>query len=164
MSNETRHYFGAYFEIKTERIERISLYLGCKNGHRDYSKGNAFCPKCGEKTGSHKEVSMVYPTCIVDHLLGEEYEDILAVITPYSLFGSGTILAISNSIECNSEWLSLDRWGGEIATKPFPTQEEIERMKAELETSYAEIVGALRRSSAVQSVIVKAGYVIDEEY
>jgi hypothetical protein len=163
MGNYRSHYFGAYLEIKvTKAMEIIPDGLICPNGHVGHA---SYCGECGMKFQKHAP-KRVYPTLIVDHLLGEEWEDVLGNITPQKVRGNGIILAIGNSNQGGGEWLYISQYPGENdpVLKEFPTQEEISKMVNELETNYNDIIVALRKSPFVKSVTVKAGYVLDEEY
>lgn len=163
MSNSVSYYFGAYLEIKVKKVERTYQYKGCENGHRDKAAQGSFCSECGSPVGYRKDTVMVYPTFIVDHLIGDEYENVLRVITPQGLYGKGVILARGN--KCNSGvWLVLDRYDFDVETKPFPAGDEIVEMKSLFLMRYIDIFNALRQSENVVSVEVKAGYVLNAEY
>lgn len=158
MSNETSHYFGAYLEIKVSKTLGVQpLSLICPNGH---GLQNTYCRECGEKS-QQQPTRMEYPTWIVDHLLDEEWEDILSVITPYELSGTGTILAKANFGGPGGEWLHITSGQNHFpSTKPFPTVDEVNAMAKELATNYSAVIEALKRSESVISMTVKTGYVM----
>jgi len=163
MGNYTNHYFGAYLEIKVSKsLEVRPASLICPSGH---GLQGAYCQECGAKS-QQQPTRMEYPTLIVDHLLGEEWEDVLAETTPKQLSGTGIILAVGNLREPSGEWLYLSQWPekNDPYIKDFPTPIEISGMMRDFAESYADIIAALKEVSTVQDVVIKAGYVLDQEY
>lgn len=162
MSNLTCYYFGAYLKIKVEKIKKKNRFLGCKNGHRERGP---HCALCGLVVGEQSEIVSVYPTLIYDHLLDDEkWVDVLKVITPPELCGTGAIIAVGNLNESNSEWLYLDGYYHEVQIKDFPSPDDIAAMIAGQRTNYADIITELRKSRNVIRVEEKAGYVLNQEY
>lgn len=165
MGNDTSHYFGAYLEIKTTKVEMSVWFKGCKNNCDNRGHG-PYCSTCGNpiETGYRSEFG--YPHYIVGSIVDEKWEDVLAVITPPSLFKTGVILAKSNfPIIKGEDWLHIDcSYGWEDETKVFPTQDEIEAMKNALLIGASDIIKALNDSPYVISVEAKAGYVLNTEY
>lgn len=157
MSNEISNHFGAYLEIVVNKMERTITYLGCNNNHKD-QYFNKFCSKCGQVIIEMSKTMSVYPTMVCDDLLDEKWEDVLGVITPQNLYGKGTIIAVANLEAPGGEWLIED------SVLDFPTEKDIEKMKTELLTNYADIIKALQQSNNVSEVSVKTGYVLIEEY
>lgn len=165
MANYTYHYFGAYLEIKVSKVKQTRHFQGCDNGHEVYWT-QKFCPECGNPIGEQTKVLNVFPSLIVDHLLDEEWEDVLAEITPEKLFGTGVILAIGNLDKPSGTWLYLSQWpeDNDPYEKHFPAPVEVAKMKRELTENYVDVITALREVEAVQDITIKAGYVINQEY
>lgn len=162
MSNRTYYYFGAYLEIDVLEVTFQRKFQGCSNGHKSYNN-NKYCAECGSRIGVQSEIVTEFPTWI-ESLIGDKWEDVLSVITPPTMFQTGTIIAAGNAVP-GGKWLYLDQWGDEkIQIKEFPTGDEIANMKAEFETNYADIIDALKKCKDVISVKIKAGYVLDQEY
>ena len=162
MGYETCYYFGAYIEIKVKEIEREERFLRCRNGH---SASALYCPQCFESVEEQVEIIKEYPTDICDELLDYEWEDILNVVTPKQLHGTGIIIAIGNYIDKpRGEYLYLDSEMSQVEMKEFPTKSEIDGMIQELSFHYQDIIRALKKSSNVHEVNIKAGYVLDGEY
>lgn len=163
MGNYTDHYFGAYLEIKVSKSLRVRpASLICPNGH---GLQDNYCRECGAKS-QQQPTRMEYPTHIVNDLLGEDWEDVLAVITPEKLYGTGVILAVGNSDKPRGEWLYLSQWpeDNDPYVKDFPTAVEVSEMMYEIAENYADMIAALKESPSVEDVTIKAGYVVDQEY
>lgn len=161
MGNTTDHYFGAYLEIKTKMATNQKTVYRCKNSH-DGQRG-AFCSRCGRPIKELIAEESFYPSQL-HWLIDEEWEDVLVEVTPPSISDSDVILARSNLREASGTWLYLEnRWGVE-QIKDFPSNNEIEEMKASLAATHADVIQALRESPNVVSVTIKAGYVLDTEY
>jgi hypothetical protein len=159
------HYFGAYLEIKVKKVEREHRVRACKNGHLEHGRQGNFCIECGEPIEVQTHLEKRFPKHPND-FLSEQWEDHLAVITPPSLFDFGTIIAIPNkgsSVQAPTKWLHLSH-NSNIGFARFPTPEEISAMVENLMTGYAGIIAALEASEVVESVVVRAGYVLDTEY
>lgn len=155
----TSHYFGAYLKIEvSQTLEHQSENRLCPNGH---GLQDAYCRECGERSQQPPPV-MKYPTSICDDLLGDEWEDVLSVITPADLFQTGDILAKS----VYGQWLIVhdDEYDFEVTTKPFPTVVEVKALELELTIKCEDIIQALRRSEHVINVSVEVGYVLVQEY
>ncbi len=163
MANDTYHYFGAYLEIKVRPFTVMRTYNECVHGHR---RETPYCNECGTPVKPIEKTEQVIPTMIVDHLLGDEFEDVLHEVTPPNLYQTGVILAVGNMGGKCGQWLYLSRWHeeNECQTKLFPTTEQIAEMVNELSSNYSEIIQALRESPHVETVAIKAGYVLDAEY
>jgi hypothetical protein len=140
MSNTTRHYFGAYLEIETQEGE--------------------FCPHCGHKITGQASKDANRPATVYA-LLGNDDDEQLASITPPSLWGK-KIIAIANRAEAGT-WLVADQ-DCEVEVLDFPTDAEVDSLKAALADTVASTITILRLHPAVLSVTVKAGYVLDTEY
>ena len=158
MSNETRHYFGAYLEIDTAAIEMQEMRALCPQGHPIVN--GPFCSQCGGKLTMQAVKIVKHPTELHQLLAGDDEQ--LTSITPPSLYGK-KIIAIANTTSAG-HWLIVDRFSGDNEVLDFPTEAEIANLKAALETTYADVIATLRQHPAVLSVTVKAGYVLDTEY
>jgi len=162
MSNNISHYFGAYLEIRVNKAQREKKILSCPNGHS--YKNFPFCPECGMKISEKVVTYDEYPTNIVDDILDDDWEDILSVITPPSLYGTGVILARGNSTD-DQEWLDIyEGQYPEEEIKDFPSQDEIVGMIGKILDDYWNIIAELEKSSLVENISVQAGYVLNAEY
>ena len=158
--NNINRYFGAYLEVRVNKVEYEDSYLACENGHR--VGGGSFCIQCGSPITKHLGTVSEYPTDIYG-LIGEEWLDVLAIITPPELYGTGIILVRSN-MRPGGEWLYLDRWDVMVQTKDFPTDTEQQEMMREFEGNHADVIEAIRQADGVVGVTIKAGYVLVSEY
>lgn len=147
-------------EIAVNKVERKERRNECENGHLADS---VFCPECGAPVFAVMTISREYPAHVVWDILPEEYEDVLAEITPPALFGTGVILAMDNTNK-GAEWLYLSPEEPKHHTLDFPTTDEIEAMKTALVVNRADIIAKLRESPVVKSVTVKVGYVCNPEF
>ena len=160
MGNETRHYFGAYLKIAVDKVQNQSTVTQCKNGHR--AKGK-FCQVCGNPIFEVDVITQIYPTSFYD-LFDNDLDDVLSVITPQTLYGTGTIIAIANDSDAG-KWLYLPRWNsGDVPVMVFPTNEEVDKLKSDFHTQYLGLIHRLQDVPAVLAVTVEAGYVLNEEY
>lgn len=157
MSNETRHYFGAFLEIETDATEMQEMRALCPQGHL---ANTSFCPKCGGNVMMRPVKVVRHPTELYELLPSDDER--LTRITPPSLYGK-KIIAIANTTSAG-HWLIVDRFSGDNEVLDFPTEAEIANFKVALETTYADTIATLRQHPAVLSVTVKAGYVLDTEY
>lgn len=160
MSNDIDYYFGAYIELSISKMKEMRTFSMCDNAHKTYGK---FCEKCGMPVSERKIEVERYP--YLYDVLDEKYEDVLTEITPPSLDQSGTMLLKGNEGKSGG-WLYLSgKYGaGDIEVMTFPTDEEIANMKQELSTNYAIVISELSKSSLVNNLQIKAGYVLDCEY
>lgn len=157
--NETRHYFGAYLEIKVRPSKKKTTVSRCENWHRENGK---YCSKCGSEIITETVISEHMPNHITDLI---EEDDRLAVITPPSLFETGIIIAIGNlAIITNDTWMHISRYDNDEEIKAFPTNDEVETMKIAFIDGYHEVIDEIRKSRLVISAEVKSGYVLDCEY
>jgi hypothetical protein len=161
MSNNQSLYIGAYLEIAVKPVRVMRLRLQCKNGHV-YSTG--YCPLCGEKIQNVSIDVEEMPAHIVPWLLPDEWEDVLAVITPPSLFQTGVILAKGNEGKPSGDWYHFSRYNWDEEVKPIPAPDDAAGLVSDLETNYSDIIAALKASPAVLSVELKIGIVVDIEY
>ncbi len=158
MSNETRHYFGAYLEIDTAATEVEIGRALCPQGH---PVNTSFCPICGGKVKMRPVKVVKHPNSLYELLPNDDEQ--LTSITPPSLYGK-KIIAIANTTSAG-EWLIVGGgWRSDNETLDFPTDAEIANFKSALETTYADVIAILRQHPAVLSVTVRAGYVLDTEY
>lgn len=159
MGNETYYYFGAYLEVKVKKMPTKETVFVCRNNHtslRDY----AFCPECGSVVSSHINIKCEYPLHLADII---DYDfDALHVITPYNIYGKGTILATDWNCE-DTQWMIIDRFNAPN-TVNFPTQSEIQSMADTLTSRVKDIIHELNCSEWVESVRVRSGFVLNEEY
>lgn len=149
------HFFGAYLKVSTKITTKSHYIKACEAGH--VSTGGEFCSKCGkpviEMCGTKEE----YPTFYTfADILGE---DLLADITPPILKGRDAILLADNVGRINDTWLYIGDWVHHPEIMYFPTPEEIEQMKSELEDFHHESIAKLRNHPLVSSVVVRCGYV-----
>jgi hypothetical protein len=100
-----------------------------------------------------------YPTHVYQ-LLPDGLADTLSVITPAEMFGTGTIIARSNSNA--GVWVVIKGDTIEQSIRVFPTEAEISALIDALASLPA--VQALRDHPDVESIKVRAGYVEDSEY
>ena len=160
--NETRHYFGAYLEIDVKQRVQQEQYRSCKNNH-EIQPGD-FCPVCGEPVEVKTRSVQEFPVWISD-VIGDEWIDVLAHITPPSLYGTGKIIAIGNSSALNDgEWMYIMGNNADIEMKEFPKEREIQKMTKDFETSYRSIIHVLIKSPEVSRIQIKAGYVLDADF
>jgi hypothetical protein len=159
MSNETRHYFGAYVEIETAERAVTEFHRACANGHKE-NRSFDFCPICGAQITTRSFTAMKRPASLYELLRNSDEQ--LTSITPPHLYGK-KIIAIANTTSAG-EWLIVNRFSGDNEVLDFPTEAEIASLKSALETTYADVISTLRQHPAVLSVTVKAGYVLDTEY
>lgn len=157
MSNTTQYFFGAYLEIETVPVEAKEFRLRCANGH-DCKAQYSFCPKCAAQV-SLRELIFTRNQTLYELLEGDEQ---LTSITPPSLYGK-KILAIANTTRAG-HWLVTGRGYDKEEVLDFPTDAEIVSLKAQLSETYADTITHLRQLPSVKSVIVRAGYVLDQEY
>lgn len=162
MGNNTSLYIGAYLKIEVGKITRMGHLYVCSNGHRTTS--GPFCAQCGAP--SEKELISDYAADLYDllpHVKVNEFEDILVVTTPPSLFRTGVVIATGNRSSAG-HWCRY--WPGDegLELEALPTDEQIAGMKAEFEREYAGLISLLRKAPLVRSATVEAGIVLDAEY
>jgi hypothetical protein len=154
--NKRNHYFGAFLVIQVKEQEFRSASSQCHRGHQD---PGPFCRQCGLPVSVEWEAVKRYPTHVYQ-LLPDGLADTLSVITPAEMFGTGTIIARSNSNA--GVWVVIKGDTIEQSIRVFPTEAEISALIDALASLPA--VQALRDHPDVESIKVRAGYVEDSEY
>ena len=157
MSNEARHFFGAFIDVEVLPVNYELRVQLCDNGHATKTK---FCPQCGLPVHEQCIMQRRYPT---DHyeLLDDDLADTLADTTPHALHGTGHIVLRAN-IGTHTVWMEIDRYTQDEKMQAFPTDAEQAVMKTALMAFPA--VQALQEHPQVFSVTVWCGYVDDSEY
>jgi hypothetical protein len=155
--NNVSYYFGPYLEIEVRKVKYKKLFLGCINGHRQ--RHGEYCKICAGKTGQQAELVNSYPTSATS-LIGEEWGDILTIITPPRLFGTGVIIAIP---AINLSWLHFGPCE-QPEIKEFPDKDQIIKMVTDMEIFCEDIIQELGEHESVKNIVGKAGYVLNMRY
>lgn len=162
------NFFGAYLKIEVNAQSVTKYGHVCNDGQFKgaYIKhSDEFCSRCGKPRWAETIQIDKFPTCIVDDILDDSFEDVLAECTPPSLHGSGVILARSNMRETDDTWLYLHNRGWpKNQVIEFPSPDRIEEMKNELGSIHQDVIELIANSPLVKSVEVKAGYVLDADF
>ena len=161
MESTTSFFFGPYLEIKVRKTIMITKRHQCKNGHLGRTK---FCPTCGESIQERITEVLAFPVDVYS-IIDDIDEEAFSVCTPPSMFGTGTIIVISNGSHV-PHWLLLvaNHYDNHEEMKPFPTAREVQEMIDAFTNEYADEIAKLNNSPLVVSVEVKAGYLLDKEY
>ena len=167
------HYLGSYIEIEVNKtLEKKHHQLKCDKGHILEDKGidfelsqYIFCSKCGSPVNKVVYNTLEYPVHLDD--IDDDIHENFGNITPPSLFNTGVIIAISN---CNNfRWLYLGNYANNdpaYQISDFPSETDILKMKDDfsIELESSGVLKKLISSPYVNSVKVKAGYVVDVGY